>query len=71
MKVRGKITHLRPDRGFGFIRVDGASPSDKSLFVHCRAIKNRSFDDVVVDDRVEFEVATDPKGQRAVNVFIL
>lgn len=63
---KGRIKKLVSDRGFGFIDdADG-----KELFFHKSSLKGITFDTLVVDEEVEFEVEQSPKGARAVNVSI-
>jgi CspA family cold shock protein len=65
----GTIASLR-DRGFGFIRPDGAS-SNGELFFHHSALTTVPFDELREGQRVSFEEGPDPRDasrRRAVNV---
>ena len=63
---KGKIKKLVSDRGFGFILdADG-----KELFFHRSNLTGTTFESLVVDEDVEFDVEESPKGIRAVNVSI-
>lgn len=53
------------DKGFGFITVDG---EDKELFFHGNELKDVSYEDLKVGDRVSFEKTESPKGPNATNV---
>jgi len=53
------------DKGFGFIKYDGA---EKDLFFHSNELVNEQFDSLRVGDKVSFEVAEGPKGLNAVRV---
>lgn len=64
----GQIKRLARDRGFGFIRPDGAS---EDIFFHTSAVQGASFDDLNEGQTVEFEKAADerdPRRSRAINV---
>lgn len=56
------------DRGFGFIKVDGAADGSKDLFFHSNELKNISFEELREGDKVSFEIGDSPKGQNALNV---
>jgi CspA family cold shock protein len=58
----------KTEKGFGFIKVDGAPEGAKDLFFHGNELKNISFDDLQEGDTVSFEVGDSPKGPNAVNV---
>jgi CspA family cold shock protein len=65
----GTIASLR-DRGFGFIRPDGA-PSNGELFFHHTAVASAPFDQLREGQRVSFDEEPDPRDasrRRAVNV---
>lgn len=56
------------DKGFGFIKIDGAAAGDKDLFFHTNELQNISFDELQEGDKVSFEVGDSPKGKNAINV---
>ena len=56
------------DKGFGFIKVDGAPDGSKDLFFHSNELKNISFAELKEGDKVSFEVGDSPKGPNALNV---
>ena len=56
------------DKGFGFIKVDGAPEGSKDLFFHSNELKNVSFDELQEGDKVSFEIGDSPKGPNALNV---
>ncbi len=62
--MEGTIKNLT-DKGFGFITVDG---EDKDLFFHSNELKDVTYEDLKVGDRVSFEKADSPKGPNATNV---
>jgi len=56
------------EKGFGFIKVDGAGEGSKDLFFHTNELKNISFDELQEGDKVSFEIGDSPKGPNAINV---
>ncbi len=58
----------KTDKGFGFIKVDGAPEGGKDLFFHSNELVNISFDSLQEGDKVSFEVGDSPKGPNAVKV---
>jgi cold shock protein len=56
------------EKGFGFIKVDGAPEGSKDLFFHTNELKNISFEELQEGDKVSFEIGDSPKGPNAVNV---
>lgn len=64
----GQIKRLVRDRGFGFIRPDGAS---EDIFFHSSAMQGAMFDQLNEGQNVEFDKEADPrdaKRSRAVNI---
>ncbi len=58
---KGTVKFFNQVKGFGFITEEGGS---KDYFVHSTGLAGEIKD----GDIVEFELAEDPKGMRAVNV---
>ncbi len=64
----GQIKRLVRDRGFGFIRPEGAS---EDIFFHSSAMQGGIFDQLNEGQSVEFEREADPRDpnrSRAINV---
>ena len=64
----GQINRLVRDRGFGFIRPEGAS---EDIFFHSSALQGGIFDQLNEGQTVEFDREADPrdpKRSRAINV---
>ena len=61
----GQIKRLVRDRGFGFIRPEGAS---EDIFFHSSALQGGVFDQLNEGQAVEFEIVDGPKGPQAGNV---
>jgi CspA family cold shock protein len=60
----GKIKKLVRERGFGFINdTDG-----REVFFHQSSLREVTFEALVENEAVEFEVEQSPKGPRAINV---
>lgn len=62
--MEGTIKNLTA-KGFGFITVDG---EDKDLFFHGNELKDVTYDELKVGDRVSFDKADSEKGPNATNV---
>jgi cold shock protein len=68
MEGTGTIHTIR-DQGFGFIKPDGGSDSDKDIFFHSTDLVGVGFDDLVAGEtRVTYTVEKGPKGLAAKNV---
>ena len=66
--ANGQIKRLVRDRGFGFIRPDGA---EEDIFFHSSALTGGIFDELNEGQNVEFDTESDPrdpKRSRAINV---
>ena len=66
--MTGQIKRLDRERGFGFIRPDGAS---EDVFFHTSALEGLVFDQLNEGQTVSFEKQPDerdPRRSRAVNV---
>jgi len=62
--MRGKISKIIRDRGFGFIDAE----NKKEVFFHRSALEGVEFDDLTEGSNIEFTVEDGPKGPRAVNI---
>lgn len=60
----GTVKWFNETKGFGFISQEGG----EDVFVHFSAIQGDGFKTLAEGDRVEFDVATGPKGLQAANV---
>jgi CspA family cold shock protein len=56
------------EKGFGFIKIDGAQQGDKDLFFHSNELQNVSFEELKEGDKVSFEIGDSPKGKNAISV---
>ena len=63
--MEGTIKTLISDKGFGFITVDG---EEKELFFHKNELKDVTYEELKVGDKVSFEKADSEKGPNATNV---
>jgi CspA family cold shock protein len=66
--AQGTVKWFNPDKGFGFISVDGGS---EDVFVHFSAIESSGFRSLDENQRVEFEVTQGPKGPQAEKVRVV
>ncbi len=62
--MEGTIKTLT-EKGFGFITVDG---EEKDLFFHKNELKEVTYEELKVGDRVSFEKTDSEKGPNATNV---
>ncbi|TET17792.1 MAG: cold shock domain-containing protein [Dehalococcoidia bacterium] len=65
--MKGKIKRLIRGRGFGFITAEDGS----EVFFHRSALQGMNFDTLEEGDSVEFDLETDDRGARAVNVKVI
>lgn len=63
--AQGTVKWFNPDKGFGFIAVDGGGPD---VFVHYSAIAGTGFRNLEENQAVEFEIVPGPKGPQAADV---
>jgi CspA family cold shock protein len=61
----GTVKWFNPDKGFGFITVDGGG---EDVFVHFSAIEASGFRTLEENQRVEFDVTRGQRGQQAERV---
>ncbi len=64
--ARGKVKWFNPQKGYGFIEVDGA----RDVFVHYSSIKMPGFKTLEEGQSVEFELVEGDKGPHAANVML-
>ena len=62
--MEGTIKNLT-EKGFGFIAVEG---EQKDLFFHGSELKDVTFSELKVGDKVSFEKVDSEKGSKATNV---
>ncbi|MDR4507970.1 MAG: cold-shock protein [Candidatus Brocadiaceae bacterium] len=62
--AQGTVKWFNDSKGFGFISQDNGA----DVFVHQSSILSEGFRTLAEGDKVEFELITDQKGQKATNV---
>ena len=64
MKIQGTVKWFNASKGYGFLqRTDG-----EDVFVHYSAILDEGYKTLKQGQKVEFEIASSPKGDQAANV---
>jgi cold shock protein len=63
----GTVKWFNPDKGYGFIAVDGG----KDVFVHFSAIQSDGYRTLEEGQRVEFEITQSDRGQQAEQVNVV
>jgi cold shock protein len=58
----GTVKWFNPDKGYGFISVDGGGPD---VFVHFSAIQAGGYRELQENQRVEFDIAQGNRGPQA------
>ena len=62
--TEGTVKWFSNEKGYGFIEIS----EGKDVFVHHKNIAGEGFKSLNEGDRVEFEIASGPKGDHAENV---
>jgi cold shock protein len=65
--AQGTVKWFNPDKGYGFIAVDGG----RDVFVHFSAIQSDGYRTLEEGQRVEFEITQSDRGQQAERVVIV
>ncbi len=68
MRATGKVKWFSDEKGYGFIVRESTG---EDCFVHFSEIRHPGFKTLEDGERVEFDITTDAKGSRAVNVVVL
>ena len=66
--AQGTVKWFSPEKGFGFINVDGGGAD---VFVHYSAIAADGYRSLDENQRVEFDVTQGQKGPQAENVRVV
>jgi CspA family cold shock protein len=66
--AQGTVKWFSPEKGFGFINVDGGGAD---VFVHFSAIDSDGFRSLDENQRVEFDVTQGSKGPQAERVRVV
>jgi CspA family cold shock protein len=65
--AQGTVKWFNPDKGYGFIAVDGG----RDVFVHFSAITADGYRTLEEGQRVEFEITQSDRGQQAEKVIVV
>jgi cold shock protein len=63
--AQGTVKWFNAEKGFGFIAQDGGG---EDVFVHFSAIQSSGYKSLDENQKVEFDLASGPKGPQAENV---
>ena len=64
----GKVKYLKKEKGFGFISMEGG----KDLFFHYSDFTTKEeFDNLEVENEIEFKIADATKGKKAVEITVV
>ena len=63
--MKGEIIKKIDHRGFGFIQADD---SEDEIFFHFSELKDISFEEIKIGQKVEFEMKDDPRGAQAAEI---
>ena len=63
--MRGTVTKLKADRGYGFIRPDEGG---EEVFFHRSVVADDGYDRLQEGQAVTYETENSPRGPRAANV---
>jgi len=69
--VTGKVKWFDAQKGYGFIKRDGAERGDPDIFVHYTAIKAQGYRTLEDGAEVKFWIEETPKGPQARDVLVL
>ncbi len=67
--AQGTVKWFNPDKGFGFIAVDG--DREKDVFVHWSAIQQDGYKSLEEGQKVEFEITQTDRGKQAEKVYVI
>lgn len=64
----GTVKFFNSARGFGFISPEGSEGGAKDVFVHATAVEAAGLPSLTEGQRLSFDVQSDAKGSKAVNL---
>lgn len=70
----GRITSIRADKGFGFIKDSPSSSGNNDLFFHRSAVVDTPFEDLAEGQEVSYKTEPDPRDPsrfRAIDVRVV
>lgn len=65
MATKGTVKFFNTAKGFGFIAPDGGG---KDIFVHATAVERAGWRELTEGQRVAFEMESDQRGMKAINL---
>ena len=70
-RKHGTILLLKKEKGYGFIKPDGAKSYQDNIFFHASRVANKVFEELTESQAVEYTEEEGRKGIMAVNVILV
>lgn len=67
----GTIVTMKKEKGYGFIKPDGAEERKEDIFFHAREVLSPNFHQLKAGERVEYLVREVPKGKEAYDLAVM
>jgi cold shock CspA family protein len=67
--MKGIIVNLK--QGYGFIKPNESENEKENIFFYCGNLKEERFENIKLNQEVEFEVVESERGKKAINIEII